>query len=464
MRDAFASPIAQKTGIAIMVRLLIATTTWWPSVAVLASAFEQAGFDVVALCPRGHVALRATRFGVRELDRHRPAASLAATIREADPTIAVAGDERVVAHLRELHRADASLRPLIERSLGAPASHHLLVARADLLDVAVEVGFAVPRTRALRSGLDLEEWLEGRAPPWVLKVDGAWGGEGVRVAGSRETARRAFADLRRGMPVGMALKRRFLNGDPMPLQERRVAAPRQISVQRFIEGRPATCAIFASAGTVLGATCVEAATTCGDRGPATILHAVERPDIVAHARQLVRCLGLSGFIGLDFLIDRDETAWLIEMNPRITGASRMRTRFGLDPIGAAARLFGCRPRRPPPAPRDLFASFPLAWLDDPAARELLQCQDDLPWREPAMLRDALRPLWPERGLAFMPARLRAWHRRLVSGDIRPDHRLKPFSWWLTQSSMQVPRLQTAEEPALLPPLGGEGDRSLPHPT
>lgn len=420
-------------------RLLIATTTWWPSVGVLASEFEQAGFDVTVLCPRGHVALLGRHFRACELDRHRPEASLAATIHAFRPDVVAAGDDRAVAHLRALHRAGTVGRDVLERSLGAPGCHALLTDRAGLLNAAQEAGFAVPRTRALRTRADLDAWIGDVPPPWVLKADGTWGGEGIRIAETRDAAQRTFEDLRRGLPAGLALKRWWLNGDPLPWQERRSPDVRALSVQSFITGRPATCALFADAGNLLGFSYVEAVTACGDHGPALLLRAVERPDIAAQARRLVRRLGLSGFIGLDFLVDPAGQPWLIEMNPRLTSATRMRTPAGPDPVAAAAQAFGCQARRSPPAPRTLFASFPLAWLADPDTPALRLCGDDVPWREPAMLRDSLRPLWPERGLiALLPARLRALRRRLVTGEARPDLRLKPSSWWLDRPSLRPP--------------------------
>lgn len=429
-------------------RVLVATTTWWPSVGVLASALEQAGFDVVVLCPRGHVALRAGHFTCRELDRRRPAASLADAIRAIEPTLVAAGDDRAVGHLRDLYGTYPDLRELIERSLGAVACHEVLTSRVGLLEAAARAGFAVPPSRAIRSDADLESWMDQVPGPWVVKVDSAWGGEGVRIVRSRVAAHRARNELRSGMPAALAFKRRVLNGDPMPWQERRAASARHISVQGFIEGRPTTCALFTKGGEVLGATTLEAVATCGEHGPATFLRAVERPDIVANARRLAERLGISGFIGLDFLVDRHGVARLIEMNPRITGPCRMRGPAGLDPITAASRAFGCRPRRPPPRSRTLFASFPLAWLDDPSSPDLLACREDLPWREPAMLREALRPLWPERGvLAFLPARLRACRRWLTRTDMRPDVRLKPFAWWQAQDSFQPPDLRDEDADA-----------------
>ena len=420
--------------------LLLATTTWWPSLAVLACAFEQAGFRVTMLCPRGHIAWQARRFACRELDRRRPAASLLSALEAVSPTLVVPGDERVVELLRELHLEYPGLRATIESAIGHARSHPLLTARVPLLRAAAEAGFATPHTRTLASAPALEAWLAELPAPWVFKIDGAWGGEGVRIVAEPAEARRAVRMLGRGVPLRLALRRKIVNGDPFPWEERRARRPIAVSAQAFVPGRPGNCAVFALGGRVLGATVVEAVATCGDHGPSVLVRAVDRPEVVNSAGRLVARLGLSGFLGFDVVVGRDGTAVLIEMNPRVTMPCRMQGPFGPAPIDAAAQACGAVPRPGAPGPmRSIFASFPLAWLADPFAPALASCSDDLPWSEPGMLRDGLRPLWPERGiLASLPSRVRALRDRL-HGVADRDHRHHSFAWWLDQGGLAASR-------------------------
>lgn len=443
-------------------RLLLATTTWWPSLAVLASALETHGLDVVMLCPRGHAAFAARHFACRVLDLQRPTASLLQAIEDVAPALVVPGDERAVAGLREIHDGHPHLRGLLEQSLGSPASHGLLLARAPLLEAAASAGFVVPDTRVLRSEADLAAWMSQVPAPWVLKVDGAWGGEGVRITADPRTCLRHFRALRRGEPVGLALRRKLINGDPFPWQARRSRQPVSVSAQAYVVGRPANCAAFALRGRLLGATVVEAVSTCGTSGPSTIVRAVDRQDIVGSVDRLIARHGLSGFLGFDFVMDDTGTASLIEMNPRITTPCRFQGPFGPSPVVAAAKaLAALSPRDISPDGRTLFASFPLAWLSDPFRPDLTLCQDDVPWREPGVVRESLRPLWPERGLvAHLPSLLRLFRTALLS-QARGDYRQKPFRWWLARRLLGHDPAVPGSAARACPSLEGADWRAFP---
>ncbi|MCW6509049.1 ATP-grasp domain-containing protein [Lichenifustis flavocetrariae] len=421
--------------------LLVATTTWWPSVAVLASSLERAGFAVVVLCPQGHVAHAATRFNSIVLDNHHPRLALAAAIKAVSPSLVVPGDDRAVSHLLQLHqKGDADLKDIVTRSVGPASCHEVLTARVPLLRAAKKAGIPVPIFRQLPTLADLDLWIAETPPPWVLKVDRAWGGEGVRVVQTPDAARRAFVDLTRGLSLGMALKRRVINGDPHWLQERHDRSARLVSAQAFVSGRPGSCAVFARDGEVLGATVVEAESSCGGQGPSTLVRSVERPGFVEGVQRLVAELGFSGFLGFDFMVDdRSDAALLIEMNPRITAPCRMRGPYKPHPVAAAARAFACQPHERPQPPRTRFASFPLAWLGDPFAAELAACQDDVPWHEPRLVEECLKPLWPERGgLAALPGRVRRALDLLKTGTSPLDYRTKPLAWWRAQGVLRPP--------------------------
>ena len=57
---------------------------------------------------------------------------------------------------------------------------------------------------------------------------------------------------------------------------------------------------------------------CRARSHSTVVEVIDRPDMTAAAGRLAARLHLSGFHGLDFLLDKTGTAWLIELNPRAT--------------------------------------------------------------------------------------------------------------------------------------------------
>lgn len=422
--------------------VLVVATTWWPSIAMLASSLEQAGFDVTVLCPGGHVAWCAKRYHCRRLDSARPLPSLADAIAVVAPMLVIPGDDRAVLHLRACHaHGDPRVRALIERSIGREDCFTTIVSRVPLLEAAASVGLAVPDGGEVPLITDLDRWIDRLSAPWVLKVDGAWGGQGVRIVESRSEAREAFKDLSRGLPLWMALKRKFINGDPFWMQDRRGQPPLVVSIQSFVKGWPGNCAMFCRDGELLGATIVESESCSRDMGPSTLYRVVERPVFLEGARRLVHRLGLSGFLGLDFMVDdRTGDAFLIEMNPRITAPSRIRSADGSDPISAAAASFGCPiPVGGLAASRALFAAFPLAWQSEPHDARLAACQDDVPWHEPAMVEESLKAIWPERGMiARLPSRVRALRHLVTTGKRPVDLRSKPLAWWFHQGLLQPP--------------------------
>ncbi len=439
--------------------LLIVATTWWPSVAMLASSLQQVGFAVTVMCPKGHVAWHAEGYRCRLLDSVSPLQSLRHAIAEDRPTLLVPADDRSVLFLMRLHRdSKGSVRDLVERSLGPAGCFGTIVSRVPLLEAARDVGLSVPEGGEVGSIANLDRWMDRIPAPWVINIDGAWGGEGVRIAKTREEARQAFLSLSRGLPFHHALKRRLVNGDPFWLQDRTFNPAPAVSLQSFIKGRPGNCALFCLKGEILGATVVETEASCNDMGPSTLVRLVERPAVLSGARRLVHTLGLSGFIGLDFMVDEvTGEAFLIEMNPRITAPCRFRTAGGTDPIAAAGRALGCGPMGGADIPaRSLFASFPLAWQTDPHDPRLALCQDDVPWHEPNLVEEALKPVWPERGVvARLPSRLRSILHSLRGGERPPDYRTKSFDWWLTQASLRPPpdvdvtRRSASRDPSLI---------------
>jgi hypothetical protein len=162
---------------------------------------------------------------------------------------------------------------------------------------------------------------------------------------------------------------------------------------------------------VLAATVAEAVACWGETGPSTIVRLVHRPDFVADARRLARALRLTGFYGLDFMVEQSTGKMiLIELNPRATALANIRLHLGGDLIGAAASLFSGVPcPRPASLPADeLVAHFPLAWHWNRNDPRLETCFQDIPWGEPALVTEMLRPSWPDRPVLA----------RMTSGTLR----------------------------------------------
>jgi hypothetical protein len=118
------------------------------------------------------------------------------------------------------------------------------------------------------------------------------------------------------------------------------------------------------------------------------------------ARLLVRRLGLSGFCGLDFVIEETTgNAFLIEVNPRTAQLGRLRA-DGVTLAGVLSdRLRGITPTKAAVSARspEIVALFPQAWLSPSAEPLLHSSYHDIPWEEPALVAELLKRPWDIRG-------------------------------------------------------------------
>jgi hypothetical protein len=305
------------------IKILLADTDRRPYTARLAMAFAAAGCEVSAVCtshnPINAVRARPQLFPYSAVS---PKLSLLHAIQSANPDLIVPCDDRAVLHLQQLC-GQAGLSPsvvrVIERSLGPSGSFPVVSARYPLLELAREQGIRVPATQYLQTPQDLEEWRTKQPFPWVLKADGTWGGGGVKVAETDAQVVPLFSSLGQPCKLKSAIKRLLVYRDPFYLREWWQRTSRPLIAQAYIAGRPANCAVACWKGRVLSQTNVEVLATADPTGPAKIVRLVDNPAMTVAAKRIAEKLELSGFFGLDFVIeDGTEDTYLIEMNPRCT--------------------------------------------------------------------------------------------------------------------------------------------------
>ena len=404
-----------------MPKVLLATTCRWISAARMGMALHEAGFSVEALCPSGHP-LRTTDVFSRiyPCSGLRPGASLLHACLRSQPDMVVPCDEWAAQLLRRLHGSKTTpdpVRQLIERSLGDPSRFPVIESRSEFLASAQAEGIAVPPTTLLGSEEDLERWLSEHPLPAVLKVDGTSGGEGVQMVTSRESALQAFRTLHAPLPTAVVLKRSIVDREYKDLGPWLARAQRRVSIQPLIDGHDANIAFLAWNGEVLASIAAEVLKTAAPRGPAVVVKLLDSPALLHALERLARRLGLSGFGGLDFLIENSTgKPYLIELNARLTQTSHLALSSPHDLAGALhAALTGAplRERRSPVA-TDTIALFPGAWQCDPNAEVLSSGYHDVPWQQPALVRAAMAP--PSRinrqNWLALKARLRApWRVR-----------------------------------------------------
>ena len=219
--------------------ILLVTTCWWPSLAHLAHLLVQAGCRVWVLCPAGHPVHAAAGVTVRLHRGLDPVRTLSVAVGECRPEMVVPADDRAVRHLQQLHRTGTlAERALVERSIGDAEGFEATASRSRLLAVARSLGIAVPDGTAIAGSAELEAWMDRVPAPWVLKVDGAWGGDGVRICATRPEARAAFGELRRWLNLGRALRRLVIRGDPFWMSDWTSRATPEVTVQAHVAREP----------------------------------------------------------------------------------------------------------------------------------------------------------------------------------------------------------------------------------
>jgi ATP-grasp domain len=379
--------------------VLLAATLWWPASARLALRFIEYGCRVVAICPRGHLLTHVVGIEkVHYYDRLSSLRSLELAVRQERPDFLVPCDDRAVWQAHELHESRPDLRPLLEGSLGAPAGYRVTRHRARLLGRARELGVRVPETVRVESERDVEAWFR-RHSSAVLKLDDTWGGDGVKIVRSKREAIAAYTKLSRLAGIATACKRMIINQDPLSLWDWGRRTHAVITIQRVIDGRPANAMIACWRGELLDMVTVEVLASQGATGAALMVRVVDNAEVVTTARRLVEDLKLTGFCGLDFMVEAGTGAFhLIEMNPRCTQLGHLAAGREHDLAGVLfAKLAGLgRPPAAAPIRNKVIAFFPQADAWTPRSPFLHSGHHDVPWQQPDLMREISREPWPDR--------------------------------------------------------------------
>lgn len=418
--------------------ILLAASLWWPLSARLAIRFLEYGFRVAAICPKGHY-LRYID-GIEAYFPYRglsSVASLEEALRKSKPKIVIPCDDRVVWQLHELHRNRPDLRELIEASLGAASGFELVGRRDQLLDTAHALGILIPTTQQITSEEDIHTWFTHGKTAGVLKLDGTWGGKGVVIVRSEEEAKAAFRDLSRQTGIFAAYKRLLVNRDPLSLWDWKRQTQPSIIMQQRIEGQPANSMLVCWKGEVLSIISVKVLASQGETGAAYLVRVIENEHMTRAAHLLADKLQLSGFYGLDYLIDRmTGLPYLIEVNPRCTQLGHLPLTGGSDLAGVlCTRLSGqtCVNNQGSVQGK-VVAFFPQA--DQWNAKNALSkgIYRDVPQNQPRLVSELMQPIWPER----------QWISR-VYHHFNPSRKTEPVEYSFEVDPHAIPAQEAGSE-------------------
>jgi hypothetical protein len=384
-------------------RVLLVSSIRWPVSAKLALAFLRHGCEVQAVCPKDHPFAFVT--GISRIYHYRgidSMQSLYEAITSSKPDLLVPCDDVVVWQMHELCRTRAEIRPLIERCLGAATAYETVSSRGKFMKIVEELRLRAPKTKEIASAAGLRDWFSKQSASGVLKLDWTSAGKGVRIVHSRSEAENALAEMtRQPHSIGIALGRWLLNHDPLALWKWRHYKQQQVTMQEFVAGQPANTLMACQDGKVLALITVEVLFAHDATGSALAVQLVENEEIRTAAERIAERLQLSGFHGLDFVLEEGTgNAYLIELNPRCTQLAHLPAGDHGDLAGALSRAFTGAPLRKDHVPifQKTVAFFPEAVMSEPKCPFLETAYIDVPWEEPRLVQELMIRNWSERTL------------------------------------------------------------------
>jgi len=342
-------------------------------------------------------------------------------IREFTPRLVVPCDDhavQLVQHLSVAHEGarapggqlpvpvPPSVRETLLRSLGDPRSYPTRNSRLRARAAAASLGIGVPEGAAVPHFQAAESFAQQHGYPVVLKRELHSPGPNVRICGSLQELRGAYAELAsvQDYAHGLLNRARYLAWSAMSLFRLAgdLCATRQdgpqLMIEVFVPGRPATYAFSAWSGRLLAGIAAVAEQTYPESAGHTSLARFTQDRVMAEAaRRMVGRLGFTGFGGVDFIRDpATRKLWFSKFDPRPTPYSHLGRLAGGDlgmPLLAA--VSGTTPVPQRPAKETTVALFPQDWMRDPDAADRGAEHLDMPEDDPRLL-VALRARIPRR--------------------------------------------------------------------
>jgi predicted ATP-grasp superfamily ATP-dependent carboligase len=395
--------------------VLVVAAKWWPLSARLAIALLKNGCAVSVVCPNSHpLALVENLSSTYRYGSVNSMASLRQAIIDSHPDVVVPCDDGAASQCRALYATEDRFRPMLERSLGSPQSYPYLESHYSFLISAQDMGLRTPKTRRIEAQSDLIDWHRTEGHRSVVKVGGESGGNGVRMCQSLQDSVDAWQALVRPPSLLAALKRVAVDRETLALWLR--SRPRELTVQQYIEGRPANIMVASWQGKVLASMSVAVVIADGPTGASMVVRIVDDEVMRRAAHLIAERFQLSGFFGLDFVIESSSgLPYLIEINPRCTQLGHIELVAGSSLAAAFASALRGQPVAESKAIGESLhlAFFPAALAGGEVCKPYIEAgYHDEPAESPALLAELMRGPWPHRQPlyrayhSFSPAKVR----------------------------------------------------------
>jgi glutathione synthase/RimK-type ligase-like ATP-grasp enzyme len=382
-------------------RAIVISSEGWAPAGRLAAALAKVGYRVALLSPVGSVVrtLKSVSWHYNYLPWAR-LKSITSSINEFLPNIVICADDQAVLDIHRLHqqasrtsgKAALALVELIENSLGNPAHFDIVRAKSRFMLWAQSADVRCPKTVVVSSRDGGEDALLINYPIMV-KADASSGGTGVRLARSKDEVRKAVLDLSISVGWQAVIMKMLHRKYRLPLLRSGIfSRKRTVSLQQFIAGRPANRAVVCYKGEVLAGVSAEAIESQYEYGPSSVIRIIDHDEMKSTCDIVVKRLELSGFIGFDFILDVENRAWLIEINPRVTPTCHLHTADGNTlPAKLLTRMYGqAQTQETAPLKGQMIALFPQELMRCKSSKLLYSCYHDVPWEELYFVRKCLK--------------------------------------------------------------------------
>lgn len=300
--------------------ILVVSTHARTLISRLAFRFWKYGCRVSGVCPPDNELRLAMHidhcYSFRAND---PLGSLRRAIEQSGAGYVLPGDDLAYSLVRQLALREEHCRSLVERSMGAASSFETLRSRFKALELAQQMGITISPTVPFRSLREIQESELGGKFPLVLKRDGTSWGRGVETVeddsalvakGTRLMAQSSFA---------LKMRLLLLAGDPMGFVESYGLHGAGFCAQAMISGIPATALFACWQGRVLGDLQARVLASQGLTRPPLLIRLMDDERISQAGERLAARLGLSGYLGLDFVLsEASDEPYLTDVNPRCT--------------------------------------------------------------------------------------------------------------------------------------------------
>ena len=287
----------------------------------------------------------------------------------------------------------ASIKELISKSLGDPEAYEVARNKSKLLALASSKDLPVPQTLTVQNEAELATAMKQLGDGLFIKADGTFGGQGVRAVSTLPEAAAYFAAWRKPPSLKTMVLSCLREKSIAPFMMWRNFTQPDITLQRGISGIPANRAVVCEKGKVIAGLTVKAARTMKNNGPATVIETSRHAQIKHDVDVMVAELGLSGFVGFDFMVDENNAAWMLELNPRVTPASCLYDPKVAPLAGALrAHMDNSDSTTDDPPDGQNVVLFPQELARDKNSELLSTPEHFVPWNEPdyvlACLKDA----------------------------------------------------------------------------